>query len=68
MRFQVENMTCAHCERVIRRALAALAPEASVDVDLRGRFVEVTGALSAEQVMQAIAEAGYSAVAVNEPA
>lgn len=66
MRFRVENMNCAHCESSIRRALAALAPEASVAVDLRGKSIDVDERLSAAQVVQTLAAAGYTAVRASE--
>lgn len=66
MRFHVENMTCGHCDRSIRKAIAALSPEASVAVDLRARTVEVEGDLSAAQIVAALADEGYPAVRLSE--
>jgi copper chaperone len=68
MRFHVENMTCGHCERTIRKAIAALSPQEKVAVDLRGRTVDVEGALNAAQIIAALAEEGYAAVRVGEAA
>ena len=68
MRFQVENMTCSHCERAIRKAIAALSPQATVSVDLRGKTLSVDGPLSAAQVVEALAEEGYPAARLAEPA
>ena len=66
MRFHVENMTCGHCDRTIRKAIASLSPEAKVTIDLRARTVEIDGALTAAQVVTALADEGYSAVRVTE--
>ena len=68
MRFHVENMTCGHCERTIRKAIAALSPEAKVAVDLRAKHVDIDGPLTAAQIVTALAEEGYSAVRVSETA
>ena len=68
MRFQVEKMTCSHCEHAIRKAIAALSPQATVSVDLRGKTISVDGPLSAAQVVEALAEEGYPAARLAEPA
>ena len=66
MRFHVENMTCGHCERAIRRALSAVTPAAGVAVDIRGKTIDVEGPLTAAQVVGALAGEGYRAVRINE--
>ena len=66
MRFHIENMTCGHCERTIRRALAALSPEAVVGVDIRGRTIDVEGPVTAAQVVGVLADEGYAAIRVDE--
>ena len=68
MRFHVDNMTCGHCERTIRKAIASLSPEAKVAIDLHTRNVDVDGPLTAAQIVVALADAGYSAVRVSEMA
>lgn len=66
MRFHVHNMTCGHCERTIRNAIAALSAQAKVAVDLRTKTVDIDGTLSAAQIVMALADEGYSAVELNE--
>ena len=51
-------MTCGHCERVLRAALAAALPGALVGIDLVAHRVEVGG--DARLAEAAIREAGYS--------
>ena len=68
MRFHVENMTCGHCDRSIRKAIAALSPQAAVAVDLRAKYIDIDGPLTAAQVVAALAEEGYSAVRASEMA
>ena len=66
MRLHVENMTCAHCERTSRKAIAALSPPAKVDIDLPSKTVEIDGTVSAPQIVMALADEGYSAVQLSE--
>jgi copper chaperone len=68
MRFHVDNMTCGHCDRTIRKAIAALSPEAKVAVDLRARTVAIDGTLTAAQIVTALGDEGYSAVRITEMA
>lgn len=68
MRFHVENMTCGHCDRTIRKAIAALSPQAIVAIDLRAKHVDVESPLTAAQIVAALAEEGYSAVRMSEMA
>ena len=59
----VPDMSCAHCERTIREALAAVAPHAKIGVDLPAHRVTVEGA-DAAAAIAALAEAGYEATPV----
>jgi copper chaperone len=61
MRFEADNMTCDHCARSIERAIHALDPQASVDVDLAGGTVDVRGLVTAAEVIAALGEEGYPA-------
>ncbi|CAI2794971.1 MULTISPECIES: heavy-metal-associated domain-containing protein [Pseudomonas] len=59
--FSVEGMTCGHCVRAVTQAVQSQDPAASVKVDLAAKEVGVDSRLSAEQVIAAITEEGYSA-------
>ncbi len=59
--FSVEGMTCGHCVRAVTQAVQSQDPAASVKVDLAAKEVGVESRLSAEQVIEAITEQGYSA-------
>jgi copper chaperone len=61
MRFETENMTCDHCARAIERAIHALDPRASVEVDIAGGTVDVRGLVTAAEVIAALGEEGYPA-------
>lgn len=58
MRFKVEGMTCAHCERAIQQAVAALGGTA--EVDLAAGTVHVHGIDDEAAVHRAIEEEGYT--------
>ncbi|MDE1159337.1 MAG: heavy-metal-associated domain-containing protein [Neorhizobium sp.] len=56
--FTVPDMTCGHCEKTVRSALADALPGAVVEIDLATRKVGVEG--DATTAENAIREAGYS--------
>ncbi|MGF0242060.1 heavy-metal-associated domain-containing protein [Rhodococcus sp. IEGM1300] len=57
--FNVQGMSCGHCVKTITQALQGKDPAASVRVDLAAREVGVESALTPEQVIETITEAGY---------
>ena len=59
--FSVEGMTCGHCVKSVTQAVQSQDPAASVKVDLAAKEVGVESRLSAEQIIIAITEEGYSA-------
>ena len=59
MRFHIENMTCGHCVRTITRAVQALAPDASVRIDLASKSADIEAPLSTAQIVAAIEGEGY---------
>lgn len=56
--FDVPDMTCGHCEKTIRTALAEQLPGAAISIDLPGHQVTVEG--DADAAEAAIRDAGYS--------
>lgn len=60
MRLNVEGMTCGHCERAIKQAVAGLG--GSAEVDLGSGTVDVEGADDAAAVRRAIEGEGYKVV------
>lgn len=56
--FTVPDMTCGHCEKTVRGALAEALPGAAVAIDLPAQKVTVEG--DAVKAEEAIREAGYS--------
>jgi len=60
--FQVQGMTCGHCEMAVKKAIARLDPKAKVEIDRNSGKVEVHSNKSREDVAHAIAEEGYQVV------
>lgn len=60
--FQVEGMTCEHCEKAVVRAIKLLDRAAVVTADRVANKVEVESGLAPEVLKQAIAEEGYQVV------
>ncbi|WP_298835061.1 heavy-metal-associated domain-containing protein [uncultured Piscinibacter sp.] len=61
--FEVNDMTCGHCASTITKALKATDPQARVTVDLARHLVTVEPeAADADELRDAIAEAGYTPV------
>ncbi len=64
--FQVNDMTCGHCASMITKALMAADKDAKVQIDLATHRVQVeSAAADAEELADAIKEAGYTPVPVH---
>ncbi len=57
--FNVEGMTCAHCERAVINAIKAHDADAKVEVDLGAGVVRVDARLDDATIREAIEEEGY---------
>ncbi len=55
----VSDMTCAHCQASIEKAIAGVDPQAGVSVDLATHRVSVNSEVPAERLLQAVREAGF---------
>ena len=63
--FQVNDMTCGHCVSTITKAVKAVDKDATVRIDLAAHRVEIEPAgASANELGEAIRQAGYTPVAV----
>lgn len=61
--YGVTGMTCGHCVSAVSSEVGAIPGVRSVDVDLAGGRVTVTGdGYTDEQVREAVDEAGYQLV------
>ena len=57
--YQVSGMTCDGCANAVTRAIKAVAPAASVEVDLEGKSVTVAGFDDATAIADAVDGAGF---------
>ena len=57
--FQVQGMTCGHCEMAVKKAIIRLDPEAKVEIDRPSGKVDVHSNQPREALTHAIAEEGY---------
>jgi copper chaperone len=56
--YRVTGMTCGGCARALTQAIAEIAPEAVVAIDLETKVVTIDGADEA-QVRAAVDQAGF---------
>lgn len=64
--FQVDDMTCGHCASTITKAVKAADATAQVAIDLAAHRVTIEpGEADAQALREAIAEAGYTPVAIG---
>ncbi|HNE73138.1 MAG TPA: heavy-metal-associated domain-containing protein [Giesbergeria sp.] len=57
--FEVQGMTCGHCERAVTSAIQQLDPQAQVRIDRAQNRVDVDSSQPREALAAAIAEEGY---------
>lgn len=57
--FQVQGMTCGHCEMAVKKAITRLDPEAQVVIDRLAGKVEVDSSKAREEIAHVIAHEGY---------
>ena len=60
LKLNVPDMTCGHCAGVVEKAVRAVAPAATVTVDLSSKLVTIDTAVSIAAVSGAIQQAGYA--------
>lgn len=58
--FQVQGMTCGHCEKAVQAAIRQVDPQAEVWIDRASNLVEVQSAQDREKLAEAIREEGYT--------
>ena len=61
--FNVQGMTCGHCEKAVTQAVKSVDPQAVVAVDLATGKVEVQSAKARDEIAKAIADEGYPVAA-----
>jgi copper chaperone len=63
LQYQVPDMSCDHCVKVITRAITEAVPGTAVQADLANHAVAVTGTDEGLRVEAAIRAAGYTPTA-----
>ncbi|MDI4635221.1 heavy-metal-associated domain-containing protein [Pelomonas sp. V22] len=67
--FEVNDMTCGHCVSTITKALKAVDPAARIQIDLATHCIQIEPTeADADELGDAIKEAGYTPVAVTDAA
>ena len=61
--FEVQGMTCGHCERAVTSAIQQLDPQAQVRIDRAQNRVDVDSSQPRESLAKAIIEEGYAVAA-----
>lgn len=57
--FEVQGMTCGHCERAVTNAIQGVDAQAQIKIDRAANRVEVDSSASRDALQAALAEEGY---------
>ena len=57
--FEVQGMTCGHCERAVTNAIQGVDAQAQIKIDRAANRVEADSSASRDALQAAIAEEGY---------
>ena len=57
--FEVQGMTCGHCERAVTNAIQGVDAQAQIKIDRAANRVEVDSSASRDALQAAIVEEGY---------
>ena len=60
--FDVQGVTCGHCEMAVKKAVMRLDPQARIDIDRSRNQVVVQSEQPRESVAHVIKEEGYAVV------
>jgi copper chaperone len=61
--FNVQGMTCEHCEKAVTRAVKQLDRDAEVTIDRAANLVEIDSNQPRNALARAIADEGYTVAA-----
>lgn len=61
--FNVQGMTCEHCEKAVTRAVKQLDRDAEVTIDRAANLVEIDSNQPRDTLARAIADEGYTVAA-----
>ncbi len=57
--FNVQGMTCGHCEKAVMQALKSVDPQVTVEIDRPMQTVTVNSSKDRDTLVAAITEEGY---------
>ncbi len=57
--FNLPDMSCGHCEKLVRKTIGGVDPDAQVKVDLGTRTVTVESSADADRIADALKSQGY---------
>jgi len=60
--FQVQGMTCGHCEMAVKKAITRLDPAAKVSIDRPSEKVDVESDQPKDELIRVITDEGYAVV------
>ena len=63
MKFRIENMTCGGCARSVTATITDLDENATVNIDVATKLVEVESTASESEIVAALTEDGFPPVA-----
>ena len=63
MKFRIENMTCGGCARSVTATINDLDENATVNIDVATKLVEVESTASESEIVAALTEDGFPPVA-----
>jgi copper chaperone len=66
IQFEVADMTCGHCASRITNAVRSVDPEGRCEVDVNAGRVRISSGQPAARFLEAIREAGYSAMPIAD--
>jgi copper chaperone len=60
--FQVQGMTCGHCEMAVKKAITRLDPAAKVSIDRPLEKVDIESDQPKDELIRVITDEGYAVV------
>ncbi len=61
MKLRIDAMTCGGCARSVTATIKQIDPQASVDIDVASKLVNVSSAADEQKILEALAEDGFPA-------
>ena len=62
MKLRIDAMTCGGCARSVTASIKDLDPNATVNIDIASKIVEVDSTAEQQKLLEVLAEDGFPAV------